>query len=166
MARSQKRNLILLVWFVPLLGSVIALISPLNPRKMVDFGSEGSLLDFRLIHFPDSYSETAHLEGAFVAAGIPTFVQNRYIGDLLPGPQLPWYNDRRSFIPAEYIEEAEQIVRAVRLDHGFEESSVSWQQTVRLVAETLIFGWFVPGDRNRPPDNKSFNTDTSDAGAG
>ena len=166
LTERQKRNLVLLVWLVPLWGAIHALLSPHNPNRVVDFGSSKEIGDFRLLYFPDSHAETSHIESELIAAGIPYFIQNRYLGDLLPGPQLPWYNERRIFVPGELLEEAFEVVQTTRIEQGFSTATKSWRQLPRLILETVIFGWFVPGDRHPRSDNKSLNTDAGNAGAG
>jgi hypothetical protein len=100
-----------------------------------------------------------------MAAGIPYFIQNRYLGNLLPGPQISWYNDRRIFVPDELWDKASEVVDATRIDQGFSTCKASWKEIARLILETLIFGWFVPGDRS-PESDKALNADASEAGAG
>lgn len=140
---------------MPFCGLIYALISPHNPNKLVTFSSDEEIGDYRLLHFAESFAEISHIECEFVAAGIPCFIQNRYLGDLLPGPQVPWYNEKRIFVPRKYLEEALQIVKETRFEQGFSANTNSWKQNVRLILETVVFGWFVLGDRSPESDNKA-----------
>jgi hypothetical protein len=162
----QKQKLILFVWLVPFFGAIYALISPHNPHKLITFSKEEEIGDYRLLYFAESYAETVHIECEFVAAGIPCFIQGRYLGDILPGPQVPWYNERRIFVPNMYLEQALQIVAGTRIEQGFSTRRNSWKENVRSIFEIILFGWYISSDRSPESDNKSLNADASDAGAG
>ncbi len=135
LADHQRQKLIMFVWLVPFLGVIYALISPHNPRNLVTLSSEVEIGDYRFLHFAESYSEIAHIESEFVAAGIPCFIQGRYLGDLLPGPQVSWYNERKIFVPSTYLEQASQIVEGTRIEQGFNSSRNTWKENVVVVVD-------------------------------
>ncbi len=162
----EKRNMILLIWLLPIGGIFAALISSKNSVKFFDLDESLSIQGLDVACFPGGIAELVHFESVLIAAQIPYFVLNRHFGGLYPGPQIPWYNESRILVASQDIEKTRELIADVIKEQGFNSSRQNPTHILRMVAEFLAFGWCVPSDRSTGSVNKSSNMDTSDAGAG
>ncbi len=80
------------------------------------------------------------------AHAIPAYVHNGGFGGLYPGPPIALYNARHVMVPSACREEALAAL-AARAPHGV--ATPPARDLLRIVLETLLFGWFVPGSRRR-----------------
>lgn len=102
---------------------------------------------------PQDPVELALVESALEAHGIPYFVHNRGFGSLYPGPQIAHYNDRTVMVPESAVEAAREVLAQF---HDPTETSApeeapkssAWDK-VRVIAEALLGGWFVPRSKRR-----------------
>jgi hypothetical protein len=102
---------------------------------------------------PQDSVELALIESALEAHGIPYFVHNKGFGGLYPGPQIDLYNVRTVMVPESAVEAAREVLAALFSSSersGVEEppQSSTWDK-IRVVAEALLGGWFVPRSKRR-----------------
>jgi hypothetical protein len=100
---------------------------------------------------PNSEAELAIVLCLLEAHGIPAFVQGGHFGALYPGPQIAFYNARRVLVPDSCAADAREALAelAAHAEHA-QTSTLSALDKVRIVLETFLAGWFVPGHRRRP----------------
>lgn len=113
---------------------------------------------------PSTESEAILLCCLLRAHEIPCFVRGGGMAGLFPGLQIDGYNTRTVLVPVSAAAEAvERLREAKDGDATAPATSVpvipagSAFDTLRLVLETLLFGWFVP--RSGPARTQSADVD-------
>lgn len=109
-----------------------------------------------VLAYPDSEAEILTTVALLEAHGIPCHVRGGGFGGLLPGPQIPAYNAKAILVPQESLADARELLAArpdefpaEMVEGNFENRPVSPAKSkLRMIAEFLIFGWFVPGSRS------------------
>ena len=94
---------------------------------------------------PQNEAELAVVKSLFEAEGIQYFVQNDNFGSILVGPQISNYNVKTILVPGEYADRARDIVAELRKRDTRIESTTTFADRLRMIFETAIFSWFVPG---------------------
>ena len=102
---------------------------------------------------PESEAELLTTVALLEAHGIPCHVRGGGFGSLYPGPQVSSFNSRTIMIPSEASDDARELLHAgaghsVSGDTRTAERPAA-RGLIRMVAELLMFGWFVPGRSNR-----------------
>jgi len=110
--------------------------------------------------------ELLFIRMALEADGIPFLVVGDGFGSLYPGVQLPIFNERPVRVDASDRDRAMEVIGEVRKDFDPVSSELAGSSKFRIVVETLIFGWFVPGGKRQGASKKAVNTDASKDGAG
>ena len=91
--------------------------------------------------------------------GIPYFVHNDHFGSLKPGPRIDMFNSKTVMVPEAHHARATELLTNFldNIKQGEPEpfkSPYSLLDKIRMVAEALAFGWFIPGkkggSRERP----------------
>lgn len=95
---------------------------------------------------PQTESELAVILCLLEAEDIPAFVHNGGFASLHPGPQIPLYNERRVMVPGACREDAAAALLVLKPPLP---DTTMGRGKVRIVIETILFGWFVPGSRRR-----------------
>jgi len=110
------------------------------------------------IHVPADELELAMIRGVLDSEGIKYFVHNDNFGSMRVGPQIDLLNKKTIMVAAEDAERAKRIItdllgREIPEEAGEEQYLLS--QKLRMILETIIFGWFVPGKKRRqvPPQS-------------
>ena len=98
---------------------------------------------------PNDNLEQMFIVSALEAAGIPYFILGEYFGGIYPGVQIAWYNERTIKVPAPFIESARQLVEEVRADYVSPADDLTVPSKFRMLAEAIIFGWFIPGGKKK-----------------
>jgi hypothetical protein len=111
---------------------------------------------------PETESEVAVVTAMLEAREIPVFVHNRNLASLLPGLQINAYNTQSIMVPEECAADAIELLAEFRTA-SIETTTrtVPVRERIRIVIETLLFGWFVPG---RTRDAASKDKKQPDAG--
>jgi len=92
-----------------------------------------------------SEADLAVLRSLFDAAGIPYTVQNDAFGSILTGPQIDNYNTKSIMVPAEFIEQAHEIVGHYESVTESSAPVTSLRDRIRMTIEAVLFSWFAPG---------------------
>jgi hypothetical protein len=107
-------------------------------------------MDFLPVAFPQTESELAVMVSLLVANDIHHFVHNQGFGGLYPGLQIGLYNDRRIMVRADQAAQAHELLSVFQADAAPGEH---WRMTakdkVRVLFETLLFGWSFPSTSKR-----------------
>jgi Putative prokaryotic signal transducing protein len=102
---------------------------------------------------PESEGEIAVLRSLLADAAILFFVENDNLGSMLAGPRIASYNRKRILVHEEDLEEARgllEIAPRSTTQETLPRRPYSALDKARMVAEFLLFGWFLPGRRRRP----------------
>ena len=100
---------------------------------------------------PDSEPELLAVVALLEAHEIPCFVHNAGFGALYPGPQIPAYNTRAVMVPEEQASEALELLRDFQSQPSDLRLDLRPSGRLRALIELLLFGWFIPGNRNSKP---------------
>lgn len=94
-----------------------------------------------------SASEQAILESLLMWHEIDYLIHNDHFGSLEVGPVIPTFNQKRVLVAAVDLERARELLGEPQgTEPGNEvEVTTAGRDRVRMVLETLLFGWFVPG---------------------
>jgi hypothetical protein len=92
------------------------------------------------------------LEGA----GIGYVVRNRHAFSVFGIPPVPFYSDAQVFVASDDFEDAHAILAS--LDAAAQDRA-SLGQRARAIAETYVFGQFVPSLRSSPCDRSESEPD-------
>jgi hypothetical protein len=101
------------------------------------------------IAHPTDDMELLFIRMALDAEGIPYLVVGDGFGSLYPGVQLPIFNERPVRVNASDAERAVEVIREVRKDFDPVSANLDGSSKLRIVLETMLFGWFVPGGKRR-----------------
>ena len=102
------------------------------------------------VAFPETATELATMVSLLEAEGIPYFVHGAALGSLFPGLQIANYNTMTIMVPEPAAEQALAVLAV--LSEPVQPKEVykrSVSDRLRMVAEALFFGWFIPGPRRR-----------------
>jgi hypothetical protein len=86
---------------------------------------------------------------ALERARIPYFVVGQYIGGILPGMQIPWYNERSIRGPAAAVESATEVVAEVRSYYVAPSDDLGVKSKIRMLLEGVVCGWVMPGGKKK-----------------
>ena len=108
------------------------------------------------IYSPKDEFELAVIRGLLDSEEIQYFVFNDHFGSMRVGPQIDLFNKRSIMVAPEDVERAKAIIADVVKCSLEEEiqtapATYSFGEKLRMIAEFLMFGWFVPG-RKRPKE--------------
>ena len=109
------------------------------------------------IHIPTDELELAMIRGVLDTESINYFVHNDIFGSMRVGPQIELLNIKTIMVAAEDAERAKGIITDLlgrEIPEEADEKQYSLSQKLRMIFETVIFGWFVPGNKRRkePPE--------------
>jgi hypothetical protein len=79
------------------------------------------------------------------ALAIPFFVHNRFFGAFYAVPRIGPYNGRTLFVPDDYHATASEALAGIPGRGAYLRSRIAPCDRPRVLAEFMLFGWFVPG---------------------
>lgn len=100
------------------------------------------------LYSPSDESELALIESILESENIPFFIHNNYFGSLRVGPPIDLFNKKTIMIDETYEEKAKELLAdyfKTTKDETPTVPSYSLFDKLRMIFETLIFTWFVPG---------------------
>jgi hypothetical protein len=103
------------------------------------------------VYSPRNEAELAVLRSLFDARGVHYFVHNDALGSFLAGPQIDNFNVKSIVVPDECVARARELVAEFNGAKGSEPTRATFGDRLRMVAEALLFSWFVPGHRSGRP---------------
>jgi hypothetical protein len=110
------------------------------------------------IYSPNDELELSMIRGVFDTEGIHYFVHNDYFGSMRVGPQIDLLNKKTILVAPEDADRAKEILSNLlerQLPEEEEQEGYSIGQKIRMILETLIFWWFIPGRKRRKQATKN-----------
>ena len=103
------------------------------------------------LYSPENDSELAIIRSILDGEGIQYFVHNDHFGTLKVGPKIDLLNVKTIMVSEDQYERAKEIVEDF-MTHTKDmsippASSYSLIDKIRMIFETLIFSWFIPGNK-------------------
>lgn len=100
------------------------------------------------LYSPTDESELALIQSILESENIPFFIHNDHFGSMRVGPPIDLFNRKTIMIDETDEERAKELLadyfRTTR-DDTSTDPSYSFFDKLRIIFETLIFTWFVPG---------------------
>ena len=99
------------------------------------------------IYSPNDELELSMIRGVFDTEGVSYFVHNDNFGSMRVGPQIDLLNKKTIMVASEDVGRAKEIISNL-LDRRLPEEELeqySTGQKLRMILETIIFWWFIPG---------------------
>lgn len=101
------------------------------------------------LYSPQNESELAIIRSILDGEEIHYFVHNDHFGTMRTGPPIDLFNAKAIMVSEESYVRADELIgdylNNVRSDVNKSEYSI-WDK-IRMVVETFIFGWFMPGKK-------------------
>ncbi|PLX94190.1 MAG: hypothetical protein C0621_05815 [Desulfuromonas sp.] len=114
------------------------------------------------LYSPQNEIELSIIRGLLDSEGIHYFVHNDHFGTMRTGPRIDLLNVKTILVDEIDEERASEIIRRFIKNNKTEENKeikkYSFSDKLRMVAEMLIFGWFIPGNRWNRKNQKEKNT--------
>jgi hypothetical protein len=104
------------------------------------------------IYSPTDELELAMIRGVLDSEGIDYFIHNDNFGSMRVGPQIDLLNKKTIMVAPEDTERAKTIISDLLSREMPEEKTdekYTASQKLRMILETVLFGWFIPGRRRR-----------------
>ena len=120
------------------------------------------------VHSPSNEVELSIIKSILESEDIRFFVHNDNYGSLITGPRIGLLNAKNIFVPEDSAERARELIsdylRNTEEEPGTEDDErpgYSVYDKIRMVVESLIFGWFMPGKRwrKRPGKDRRHSND-------
>ncbi|MGO8988463.1 MAG: DUF2007 domain-containing protein [bacterium] len=103
------------------------------------------------LYSPENDSELALIRSIQDGEGIRYFVHNHHFGTLQVGPKIDLLNAKTIMVSEDQYESTKEIIEdflAKTKDMSIPpHCSHSLIDKIRMVFETLIFSWFIPGNK-------------------
>ena len=102
------------------------------------------------LYSPRDLAELTLIQSILEGENIPYFVHNDHFGSLEVGPQLDIFNKKTIMVDEEYGERAKELVSDFIKTTREDVSNMprySLSDKLRMIFETLLFTWFIPGRR-------------------
>lgn len=103
------------------------------------------------LYSPQNEVELAFLKGTFDTEGISYFVRNDNFGSMMVGPTIQMFNAKCILVDERDFDRAKELLNDFleQTSVDIRGSSYSVFDKIRLVIETVLFGWIMPGRSRR-----------------
>ena len=103
------------------------------------------------LYSPQNEAELAVIKSILDGEGIHYFVHNDHFGTMRTGPPIELFNAKTIMITEEHFERAKEIISdyLTNVTSDVLKSEYSIKDKIRMVVETLLFSWFIPGKKWR-----------------
>jgi hypothetical protein len=100
------------------------------------------------LYIPKNPMELSLIKSIFDSEGISYHIQNEQFGSLNIGPQIEMFNSRIIMVQDEDFEKAGELLSDF-LSNNEEKPEISYSlfDKIRMIIETILFGWFVSGKK-------------------
>jgi len=97
--------------------------------------------------------ELSLIRGLLDSEHIHYFIHNDHFGSMQVGPQIELFNKKAVMVDVADVDRARHVIEEFLGRELPEDVEVIWDYTlgqkIRIIVETLLFGWFVPGKKRR-----------------
>ena len=105
------------------------------------------------LYSPENDAELAIIKSVFESEGINYFVHNDHFGTLQIGPKIDLFNAKTIMVQENQFEIAKELIceflENIKDSETPNKLQYSWADKLRMVIETVLFTWFIPGKRHR-----------------
>lgn len=103
------------------------------------------------VYSPNDELELSMIRGVLDSENIHYFVHNDYFGSMRVGPQIDLFNKKTILFAPEDVDRTKEIIFNLleRQLPEEEQEQYSVGQKLRMILETVFFGWFIPGRKRR-----------------
>jgi hypothetical protein len=105
------------------------------------------------LYSPENDAELALIKSIFDGEKIQYFVHNDHFGSLKVGPKIDLFNAKTIMIPEGHYDKAQEIIQDFISNQKPKPENhntfFSFRDKIRMIVETLLFSWFLPGKRWR-----------------
>jgi len=103
------------------------------------------------LYSPQTESEAAVISSLLEAHKIPFFIRGGGFGKLVPGPQIDSLNTQTFMVSEADLAVARELLADFLLpsEPSRPTKKPSSKDKLRVILEAVLFGWFVPGRRDK-----------------
>ena len=105
------------------------------------------------LYKPKNEIELSLIKSIFDSEDINYFVHNDHFGSLQIGPQIDLFNARMFMVHEEDYDRASELISDflinIRDDSDIASLQYSIFDKIRMLFETIIFTWFIPGKKKK-----------------
>ena len=105
------------------------------------------------LYSPENDAELAFIKSIFDGENIQYFVHNDHFGSLKVGPKIDLFNAKTIMVADHQYDLARDIIQDIVSNNEppgeNNKASFSLIDKVRMIAEAILFTWFMPGKRWR-----------------
>ena len=112
------------------------------------------------LYSPRDLAELALIESILEGEKIPYFIHNDHFGSLEVGPQIDIYNKKTIMVAEEYQKRAKELIDdyiETTRDDTAKIPAYSLSDKLRIIFETLLFAWFIPGRHRKGQKDEKKN---------
>jgi hypothetical protein len=103
------------------------------------------------LYSPQNEVELSFIKSILDGEGIPYFVHNDHYGSLKTGPRIDLLNAKTIMVGEEYFDHAKDLIedflQKIKPDSKTTGSKYSLFDKMRMIIESLLFGWTMPGKK-------------------
>ena len=101
------------------------------------------------LYHPKNEAELSVIRSILDGENIHYFIHNDHFGSLQPGPTIDLFNAKSIMVSEEHFERASEIITDYlnNVQPKKIKSEYSLPDKIRMVLETLLFSWFMPGKK-------------------
>ena len=105
------------------------------------------------LYKPENEEELLFIKSILESENIPCFVYNDHFGSLWVGPQIDLFNAKTIMVDEEHYERSKELIAnflgIIKEETEAPKVQYSLFEKIRMVCETLIFSWFIPGKKDK-----------------
>ena len=105
------------------------------------------------LYSPENDAELALIKSIFDGESIQYFLHNDHFGSLKVGPKIDMFNAKTIMVLENHYDRAFEIIQdfisSQKPGLGKHKTCLSLKDKIRMIIETLLFLWFMPGKRWR-----------------
>ena len=106
------------------------------------------------LYSPSNEMELAMIRSILDAESINYFVKNDNFGSMEIGPQIPLFNKKIILVQDDQHERASDLINDYLKSTAYSENEpkeeYSFFDKIRMAIEIILFGWLMPGKKNKP----------------
>jgi hypothetical protein len=108
------------------------------------------------LYSPQNEAELAVIRSMLDGEHIHYFIHNDHFGTMRTGPTIDLFNAKSIMVAEAHFGRAGEIISDYlnKVQSEVNQSEYSLKDKIRMVIETLLFGWFIPGKKWRKKSAK------------